>query len=154
MEQGIRKTVPSFQWEVTTNHEEFVSSFGAFKVIAWDPVSAPQIDNVDLRWPAPSTFLKNQKAKETIWQSVQNIVLPAMNKSTAELAPLNVTPAELQKILRFICESDKPYTLVASDGRIIGVNTTENVDLKLTSNDIASAFAATHLFGAKSVQFK
>ena len=148
---NIRKTFPNFQWEVTTDPVEFKSALGVFRIIASSDADSAR-DSADLIWADPSVFLKVAKLKEAVWADIQEKVIPALNRAVLDVSKLAISAEELQKLLRSITDAKKSFVLEHPDGYTIGVNTSTNVDVSLSTADIASMLAASWIFGAKGVR--
>lgn len=155
---AIRKTCPQFEWTPSINLSEVLGSFGTFKVGAFDGTlegktfDPEQMKEFNLLWPAPSTFLKDNKKKESVWKDIQEKLIPILSQHTVKVASLSISNEELQKLLKSISDAKKPFSIVHPDGYTIGVNTTETVDVSLSSSDIANMLAAIWIFGAKGVR--
>ncbi len=149
--KNVQKTFPNFVWETTTQPNEFKAALGAYKIVAMSE-SEPYRDSSDLVWVEPSAFLKNPKLKETVWSDLQEKVIPALNRAVLDISKLTISAEELQKLLRNISDAKKGFVFTHPDGYTIGVNITENVDVSLSSADIASMLAASWIFGAKGVR--
>jgi hypothetical protein len=149
--KNVQKTYPNFQWEVTTQPTDFKSALGAYRIAAHSDGNTYR-DCADLIWPEPSVFLKNAKLKESVWADIQEKVIPVLNRAVLDISKLTISAEEMQKLLRSISDAKKSFVLDHPDGYTIGVNTTEHVDVSLSTADIASMLAASWIFGAKGVR--
>lgn len=144
---ALRKTHNEFEWQLIHDSTEFEAELGSFKInTTSDDVSA------DLRWPAPSTFMKKEELKTAVWKDIQERVLPAINKRLKEREPLGISDHQLQQLLEKIGEGDASFVVDHPDGYSIGVNTTKGVDVALKTKDVASMLAAVWLFQAKGIR--
>lgn len=149
--KNVQKTFANFHWEVTTQPADFKAALGAFRIVAHSDGNNYR-DCADLVWPEPSVFLKNAKLKESVWADIQEKVVPALNRAVLDISKLTISAEELQKLLRSITDAKKSFVLDHPDGYTIGVNLTENVDVSLSTADIASMLAASWIFGAKGIR--
>ena len=131
--------------------EDFKSRLGSYKICAVG--SAPG----DIRscsqsiWPLPSAFMKSLNLKEIVWKDLEEKVLPAFRTPVMKLQKLAVSDKDLQKVFALMTGAASPFVLVLEDGRKLGLNTRDNVDLSITSADVASIIGAIWVFGAKAV---
>lgn len=151
MMKNVQKTYSNFHWEVTTKPADFRSALATYRIAAHSE-SDDYRDCSDLVWPEPSVFLKDTKLKESVWTDIQEKVIPALNRAVLDISKLTISAEELQKLLRSISDAKKGFVLQHPDGYSIGVNTTDNVDVSLSTADIASMLAASWIFGAKGVR--
>jgi hypothetical protein len=151
MGKNIQKTYPNFAWEVTTDPSNFRTALGVYRIAAHpDSDSFRQI--TDLIWPEPSVFLKSPKLKESVWGDVQEKVIPALTRAVLDVSKLVISTEELQKLLSVISDAKKSFIFDHPDGYTVGVNTTQPVDISLSTADIASMLAASWIFGAKGIR--
>lgn len=149
--KNVQKTFANFSWEATTQIPEFKAALGTYKIVAHSDSDSFR-ENADLVWPEPSAFLKNAKLKESVWTDIQEKVIPALNRAVLDISKLTLSAEELQKLLRSISDAKRSFVLDHPDGYTIGVNVTENVDMSLSTADIASMLAASWIFGAKGIR--
>jgi len=149
--RNVQKTFPNFHWEVTTQLTDFKSALGVYRIVA-HPDANSYRENADLVWAEPSVFLKSTKLKESVWTDIQEKVIPAQNRAVLDISKLSISAEELQRLLRSISDAKRSFVVDHPDGYSIGVNTTEHVDISLSTADIASMLAASWIFGAKGVR--
>lgn len=154
IQKGLRnKAEPNFEWEVTLDEEDYCSRIGCFKISSVGPLLASTTREASkLVWGLPSTIMKSLAVKEAVWKDLEGIVIPALKAPVTLTKELAISDKELQVLLSKIGTSNRPFVLVLSDGRKLGLNTNENVDLSVTSGDVASCLGAMWVFGAKAVQ--
>lgn len=157
---ALRKTHPKFEWTTTVNLSEALDSFSTFKIGAFDgTLESVTLDPelctkaFDLLWPSPSTFLKDPKKKELVWNDIQGKLIGILNQAVT-IPKISISSENLQKLLNSITDAKKSFVFNHPDGYSIGVNTTETVDVSLSSGDLASMLAAVWIFGAKGVRIK
>jgi len=145
----LKKTIPNFHWDITCDKNYFKTKLGVFKIVS----SNESLGVEDIHWEPPSVFLKNKKKKEVVWQDINDRVVPAMKKEVVSVNTLKLTDEQLQQILSMITDSKTSFVLDHPNGATIGVNTKTNVDISLTTSDIASMLAASWLFKSGGVRF-
>ena len=147
MATAMRKTHKQFAWALTSSKVSFEKQLGWFKI---DTTNSGAEAN--LRWPAPTAFMKNEDLKAMVWTDIKERVLPAIDKKLVSREPLAISDHQLQQLLERIGESEASFVVDHPDGYSIGVNTTKGVDVALKTRDVASMLAATWLFQAKGIR--
>jgi hypothetical protein len=149
MTKALKKTIPNFDWELTSDLEAFGERLGVYKVAATTKNVTVQHD---LKWPSPVDFLKDKKMKAKVWADIEEKILPNLTKATQRREALKLTDGQLQQLLGMISGSKISFEIDHPDGTLIGVNKTTGVDLSITTADVASMIAASWLFKAKGVR--
>lgn len=144
-----KKYGKKFDYSLTFSDKEFNSALGVFKVVALD---GDENYECNLRWNAPSTFLKNNKLKEAVWEDVLEHIEPILSKDVVLRKELSISDQQLQQLMSQISKSKMPFKIQHPDGYTIGINTSLDVDFSLNAADLSSMLAASWLFNSKGVR--
>lgn len=158
IEKKVRENYPNFSWECYNAEDKkgfldflkLTSVGGVFSIVATGNkklLLCAGVKEFDLIWPLPSTFLKDKALKNQVWEDIQNKVIPILSQETS----INLSNIDITSILELLAVSKKPFHFQSADGSTIGVNSTKDYDICLSSADLASMLVAQVLFDAERI---